>query len=103
LTNLLYPPAVGATVEESGTVKWYNVVKGFGFIASDRGGKDTFVHASARDRARIAGLTDGQRSQELSTFQKQVRSGSECCHAPEHTPPYRRGSASGIVGLMRVM
>jgi cold shock protein len=57
----MYPPAVGATVEESGTVKWYNAMKGFGFIASDRGGKDIFVHASALDRAGIAGLTEGQR------------------------------------------
>src|SRR5277367_3756745 len=57
----LYPPAVGATVEESGTVKWYNALKGFGFIASDRGGKDIFVHASTLDRAGIAGLTEGQR------------------------------------------
>ena len=57
----MYPPATGATVEESGTVKWYNAMKGFGFIASDRGGKDIFVHASALDRAGIAGLTEGQR------------------------------------------
>ena len=35
--------------------------KGFGFIASDRGGKDIFVHASALERAGIAGLTEGQR------------------------------------------
>jgi CspA family cold shock protein len=40
-----------ATIEESGTVKWYNAMKGFGFIASDRGGKDIFVHASALERA----------------------------------------------------
>ena len=57
----VYPPAVGAAVEESGTVKWYNGMKGFGFIASDRGGKDIFVHASALERAGITGLTEGQR------------------------------------------
>jgi CspA family cold shock protein len=57
----VYPPANGAAVEESGTVKWYNATKGFGFIASDRGGKDIFVHASALERAGIAGLTEGQR------------------------------------------
>jgi CspA family cold shock protein len=56
-----YPPADRAAVEESGTVKWYNAMKGFGFIASDRGGKDIFVHASALERAGIAGLTEGQR------------------------------------------
>ncbi len=57
----LYPPADGAVVEEAGTVKWYNAMKGFGFIGSDRGGKDIFVHASVLDRAGIAGLTEGQR------------------------------------------
>ena len=57
----IYPPADRAAVEESGTVKWYNAMKGFGFIASDRGGKDIFVHASALERAGIAGLTEGQR------------------------------------------
>src|SRR5947209_12886418 len=57
----MYPPADQAAVEESGTVKWYNAMKGFGFIASDRGGKDIFVHASALDRAGIAGLKQGQR------------------------------------------
>ena len=57
----MYPQADRAAVEESGTVKWYNAMKGFGFIASDRGGKDIFVHASALDRAGITGLTEGQR------------------------------------------
>jgi cold shock protein len=56
-----YPPTDQAAVEESGTVKWYNAMKGFGFIASDRGGKDIFVHASALERAGITGLTEGQR------------------------------------------
>ena len=57
----VYPPTDQAVVEESGTVKWYNATKGFGFIASDRGGKDIFVHASALERAGITGLTEGQR------------------------------------------
>jgi cold shock protein len=52
---------VQAAVDEPGTVKWYNAMKGFGFIASDRGGKDIFVHASTLERAGIAGLTEGQR------------------------------------------
>ena len=56
-----YPAADRATVEELGTVKWYNDTKGFGFIAADRGGKDIFVHASALQRAGITGLTEGQR------------------------------------------
>jgi CspA family cold shock protein len=49
------------TVEELGTVKWYNAIKGFGFIAADQGGKDIFVHASALDRSGVAGLAEEQR------------------------------------------
>ena len=49
------------TVELSGTVKWYNTNKGFGFIASDLGGKDIFVHASALKRSGIADLAENQR------------------------------------------
>ena len=57
-----YPPAADrVTVEEVGTVKWFNAAKGFGFIALDRGGKDVFVHASALERAGVMGLSDGQR------------------------------------------
>ena len=54
-------PADRPTVEETGTVKWYNATKGFGFIGPDRGGKDIFVHASALERAGIMGLAEGQR------------------------------------------
>jgi CspA family cold shock protein len=57
----MYPPADQAAVEEIGTVKWYNPEKGFGFIGSDRGGKDIFVHASVLNRAGIADLAEGQR------------------------------------------
>ena len=42
----------------TGTVKWFNTTKGFGFIAPDEGGKDVFVHISAVERAGLTGLAD---------------------------------------------
>ena len=46
---------------ETGTVKWFNATKGFGFIKPDNGGKDVFVHISAVERAGMGALADGQR------------------------------------------
>ncbi|MGD9616078.1 MAG: cold-shock protein [Alphaproteobacteria bacterium] len=54
-------PPLEVTSQESGTVKWYNAMKGFGFITRDGGGKDVFVHASALQRAGLTGLNEGQR------------------------------------------
>lgn len=45
----------------TGTVKWFNATKGFGFIEPDDGGKDAFVHISAVQRAGLSGLAEGQR------------------------------------------
>jgi CspA family cold shock protein len=45
----------------NGTVKFYNSIKGFGFIAPSDGGKDAFVHATALEAAGIMGLAEGQR------------------------------------------
>ncbi|HVI30164.1 cold-shock protein [Hansschlegelia sp.] len=45
----------------SGTVKWFNAQKGFGFIAPDDGGADAFVHISAMERAGIFDLQEGQK------------------------------------------
>ncbi len=45
----------------TGTVKWFNATKGFGFIQPDDGSKDVFVHISAVERAGLARLDEGQK------------------------------------------
>jgi len=45
----------------TGTVKWYNDQKGFGFIQPDSGSRDVFVHATALERAGLRGLREGQK------------------------------------------
>ncbi len=46
---------------QSGTVKWFNGQKGFGFIQPDAGGNDVFVHISAVERAGLGSLHEGQK------------------------------------------
>jgi len=45
----------------TGTVKWFNTTKGYGFIAPDNGGKDVFVHATAVERSGLGTLNEGQK------------------------------------------
>ncbi len=45
----------------TGTVKWFNATKGFGFIQPDAGGADIFVHISAVQRSGMTSLADGQK------------------------------------------
>ncbi len=45
----------------TGTVKWFNANKGYGFICPDEGGKDVFVHITALEQAGLRQLNDGQK------------------------------------------
>jgi CspA family cold shock protein len=45
----------------TGTVKWFNATKGYGFITPDDGGKDVFVHVTAVEQSGIGSLSEGQR------------------------------------------
>jgi CspA family cold shock protein len=63
---------VKGKIMTTGTVKFYNDQKGFGFIQPDDGGKDVFVHATALERAGIRGLREGQKV----TFEAQTDSRS---------------------------
>ncbi|MES2834444.1 MAG: cold-shock protein [Pseudomonadota bacterium] len=59
----------------TGTVKWFNSTKGYGFIQPDNGGKDVFVHISAVEAAGLRGLDENQKvSYEIETDR---RSGKE--------------------------
>ena len=62
----------------TGTVKWFNSEKGFGFIAPDHGSTDVFVHISAVQRAGLNGLTEGQKvSFELTQDRRTGKSSAE--------------------------
>lgn len=49
------------TLMATGTVKWFNATKGFGFIQPDEGGADVFVHISAVERSTLGSLHEGQK------------------------------------------
>jgi cold shock protein len=60
-TTHVHDPTAKGQFMTSGTVKFYNTQKGFGFIQPDDGQKDVFVHATALERAGIMGLNEGQK------------------------------------------
>ncbi|QPF85210.1 cold-shock protein [Bradyrhizobium genosp. L] len=62
----------------TGTVKWFNGQKGFGFIQPSDGSKDVFVHISAVERAGLTGLAEGQKlSFELKTDKMRGKTSAE--------------------------
>ena len=62
----------------TGTVKWFNATKGFGFIQPDDGGNDVFVHISAVERAGLSGLAEGQKvSYEVVVDRKRGKSSAD--------------------------
>ena len=62
----------------TGTVKWFNATKGFGFIQPDSGGPDVFVHISAVERAGMSGLNEGQKvSFDVQMDQRRGKSSAE--------------------------
>jgi CspA family cold shock protein len=67
----------------TGTVKWFNTTKGFGFIQLDDGGKDAFVHISAVERAGLGQLTEGQKIEfELVTDRRSGKQAAENLKIP---------------------
>ena len=54
-------PSTDAAIEKTGTVKWFNTQRGYGFVTPDGGNKDVFVHVSALERSGLTGLSDEDR------------------------------------------
>src|SRR3954454_25288485 len=72
----------------TGTVKWFNEQKGYGFIQPDQGGKDVFVHISAVERSGMRGLADGQKvSYDVEADRRSGKESAANLRAAYATPP----------------
>ena len=82
----------------TGTVKWFNSEKGYGFIAPDDGGKDVFVHVSAVERAGMRSLDEGQKIQFETVARRPPTTSSPPDREPTVGPadmPARRSPSRG--------
>lgn len=76
--RLRHGSIMGDTFMATGTVKWFNGTKGFGFIQPDDGGQDVFVHISAVEKAGLRDLADGQKiSYEVVVDQRRGKASAE--------------------------
>jgi CspA family cold shock protein len=82
----------------SGTVKWFNTAKGFGFIQPDDGGSDVFVHISAVEQAGLRGLNEGdQVSYEMEQDRRSGKNSAGALVVTGHgEPPARTGGGGGF-------
>src|SRR5436190_24211434 len=87
----------------SGTVKWFNTAKGFGFIQPDDGGSDVFVHISAVEQAGLRGLNEGdQVSFELEQDRRSSKlSSGQLVVTGQGAAPSRGGGGGGGSGFDR--
>ena len=84
----------------TGTVKWFNATKGFGFIQPDDGGNDVFVHISAVERAGMGSLNEGQKlSYESKLDSVRGKTSAENLRAMEGAPIAR--FSRGCTGVSR--
>jgi CspA family cold shock protein len=93
----------------TGTVKWFNATKRYGFIQPDGGGQNVFVHISAVERAGLRELRDGQKiSYEVVADKRSGKSSVDHLQVdnprPQQSAALARGKLSGfpIVGVMRI-
>src|SRR5262245_40621751 len=86
-------------MRKSGTVKWFNQAKGYGFILPDGGGADVFVHVSALTKAGLQTLAEGQRVEyDLAQDRGKTMAADLQLDGPAPPPPPRGGGGGGSFG-----